>query len=94
MLKNGVVVWRRSIICQKKERGAEAIEKPDGNKRGKNAEQRPVKVKAVFWPRLDPGKPVVLEQKSRTKPRGRDLVPQKDCLRHHHQTKRDPKKDQ
>jgi len=41
---------------------------------------------------MDPGKFVVLKQKSRMKPRGRDLISQRDCLRHHHQTKGEPKK--
>jgi len=83
-------------IAEEEQHGACAIEKSDGNEEGEYAKDRPVNVKSVPRPGMDPGKSVIFEQKAWLEPIVRDPVIA-EVLRHmphHKESESDPEKNQ
>ena len=57
-----VVVGHDELVTLRSvQEGADAVEKSSGNERGQNTVDRPVNIKSIAWPRLDPGEAIVLK---------------------------------
>ena len=83
-------------VAEAKERGADAIEKTNGDEQREEPEQSPVNVESIAGPGMDPGKTRVLEQKGGLKPPLRNSIKRPNQLDHpeHEKAESDSEKNQ
>ena len=83
-------------VTQAKERGADAIEKTDGQEERENSEQNPVNIKSIAWPRLNPGKTGIFKEEGRVDPPSRNAMKRPNHLDHpeHDNAECDPEKNE
>ena len=73
MVEVGPFIQQKCVTeAEKKQGRAQAVEKTGRNKQPEHAQDCPVNIHPVARPRLDPGESIILEEKWRFNPLGRD----------------------